>query len=268
MLDAPDHGLAAAGHPDAAVGRADVGLHRVDRQEALVGDLLVAQPQGQQPQDLGLARGEPDVLAEHGVGTRGIVAVPVHVGLAIAGDGRADHLEDLVDVTGQRHAGVDALRHRAGGQVGAQVAGQGHDRGVVVLDEAVEVVAFAVVQPEDVVEDDVGLLVAGGGRVERDHLDRARARGEHADESGVHDLVRADDRRGDRALRHGGTFAHPGVGPARNGRRRRMRRRPGCWSIEAAQTPAAIRVRPVVWPGTAPGSARPGRPVGRRRCRS
>ena len=239
MLDAPDHGLAAARHADAAVGRADVGLHRVDGQEALVGDLLVAEPQGQQAQDLGLARGEPDVLAENGVGTRGIVAVPVHVGLSLTCDRRSDHVEDLVDVTGQRHARVDALRHRAGGQVGAQVAGQGHDRGVVVLHEAVEVVALAVVQTVDVVEDHVGLLVVGSARIELDHLDRARAGVEHAGESGVHDLVRADDRRGDRALRHGGTFAHPGAGPARTRAPAQMRRRPGFWSIEAAQTPAA-----------------------------
>src|SRR5688572_80080 len=47
-----------AGDPELSVDVADVPLDRADAEHEFVRDLLVAQPVGDQPQDLGLARGE------------------------------------------------------------------------------------------------------------------------------------------------------------------------------------------------------------------
>ncbi|SFJ32714.1 hypothetical protein SAMN05216561_12515 [Nocardioides psychrotolerans] len=47
--------------------RADVGLHRVDAQVELVGDLPVAEPLGDAPGYVGLAHREPGVLPSHAV---------------------------------------------------------------------------------------------------------------------------------------------------------------------------------------------------------
>ena len=62
VLDPPQDGLRAALDAHLAVGGADVGLDRVDRQVAALGDLAVAQALGDQRDDLGLAGGQP-VLA-------------------------------------------------------------------------------------------------------------------------------------------------------------------------------------------------------------
>ena len=73
VAHAPDHGLGASGCPDLAVGRADVGLHGVDRQVGLTGDLCVGQPTGDQGDDLAL----PDRQAV-GLATIGAPLVGVH----------------------------------------------------------------------------------------------------------------------------------------------------------------------------------------------
>src|SRR6188768_610023 len=53
VLDAPGDRLGTAHGIDLAVGGADVGLHRVDAQVQLVGDLLVGEPLDDPPQDGG-----------------------------------------------------------------------------------------------------------------------------------------------------------------------------------------------------------------------
>src|SRR5215217_3108127 len=63
VLQGPGHGLCALVDADLAVGTPNVGLHRVDAQETLVGDLLVAPALRDEAHHVGLAAGETNVLA-------------------------------------------------------------------------------------------------------------------------------------------------------------------------------------------------------------
>jgi len=189
VRDGPEDRLAAAAHARLAVGAADVGLHGVEGDLHLLGDLVVALAGGDVGEGLPLARGE-----QVGLG-RG----PELLGRQDRQEGRHDH---LAEVDGAQRA-PELLGPEALGEVAAdpvpELVGQ---PGLVVPrvdrhapDERVGRCALqglvAARRPEGLDEGDVdrtALPVLDAAELE------AAERPEHAVEAAPHELVAAEKR--------------------------------------------------------------------------
>ncbi len=201
VLNAPEDGLAAAGHVHLAVGRPDVGLDRVDAEVGAEGDLLVGQPLGDERDDLGLPDGEA-LGASRPVPTDDRRVLVEH---------RTDDLLAPVDAL---EGGDELLTREALGQVaGGAVVQRGLDEPLVevpcvddgpahrgVADEVEHLLTVGLGLGEGVVQRDVDAPSDGHGGVELDDAHPVGIGVEHPRDPVDDDLVVVGEGDADRVV--------------------------------------------------------------------